>query len=456
MRDADLVQSLRRELGDEVRRRRDDLRLTQEAVAARVSCARESITQVERGRQDTSRELMARIDQALEADGALLAMHRELTELRRAARTAARSSSSEAEASEVDRRQFLQRAGALTAAAIAPSLHSPSAAGLQATAEAIRAAVFRYEGIPGLQHRPASAAPALPVLASTADGLWVAFQESRYSALALQLPDVLAGAQLVAGDGARNDQEQQLAARLLSETYQVAAFALTKLGDANAAWMTAERAMTTAARSEDLATLGAASRVLSYALGAAGRAPEAERIGIGAAEALEPGLGKASADYLSVYGSLMLKGAMAAAQAGRDRYAEDLLDEAEATARRVGEGCNHRHTAFGPSNVMAHRVAAAVDLGHGGRAVALAQQVRAAHLPAKERYAHLLIDAARGYGQWKKPAPALDTLLAAERLAPEEVQGQPKVRDLVRDLLEHQPRRDNRLRALAHRVGAWA
>lgn len=274
--------------------------------------------------------------------------------------------------------------------------------------------------------------------------------------MALQLPDVLASAQLVAGDSDRNDEEQQLAARLLSETYQVAAFALAKLGDANAAWMAAERGMTAAARSEDLATLGAASRVLSYALGAAGRATEAERIGIGAAEALEPGLGKASADYLSVYGSLMLKGAMAAAQAGRSQYAEDLLDEAEVTARRVGEGHNHRHTAFGPSNVIAHRVAAAVDLGDGGRAVTLAQHVRTEHLPAKERYAHLLIDAARGYVQWRKPAPALDTLLAAERLAPEEVQGQPKVRDLVQELLERQPRRDNRVRGLAYRVGAWA
>lgn len=316
--------------------------------------------------------------------------------------------------------------------------------------------MFRYEGIPGLQHHPLQVAPALPMLAATADALWVAFQGSRYSALALQLPDVLAGAQLAAGHGAKDDRDQQLASRLLSETYQVAAFTLTKLGDANAAWMTAERGMAAAAGSHDLATLGAASRVLSYALGSAGRTAEAERLGIGVAEALEPGLSHASGDYLSVYGSLMLKGAMAAAQAGRNRYAEDLLDEAEAAARRVGEGHNYRHTAFGPSNVIAHRVAAAVDLGDGGRAVTLAQQVRAEHLPAKERCAHLLIDAARGYAQWKKLAPALDTLLAAERLAPEEVQGQPKARDLVQDLLEHQPRRDNRLRGLAHRVGAWA
>lgn len=124
MRDADLVQSLLRELGNEVRRRRNELGLPQKAVAARASCARESITQIETARQYASPSLMASIDKALQAGGALLVMHRQLDELRRVARASAPADPSPGEGLEVDRRQLIRKAGVLAAAAMMPPLRA--------------------------------------------------------------------------------------------------------------------------------------------------------------------------------------------------------------------------------------------------------------------------------------------------------------------------------------------
>jgi hypothetical protein len=111
-------------------------------------------------------------------------------------------------------------------------------------------------------------------------------------------------------------------------------------------------------------------------------------------------------------------------------------------------------TAFGPTNVRVHRVATSVALGDGGTALEHAKHIRPARLPSLERRAQCLVDIARGYGQWGRTSEATKALLAAERMAPEEVRVQPKVRSLVLDLLHQRRCRDPELRRLAHRVGA--
>lgn len=75
-------------------------------------------------------------------------------------------------------------------------------------------------------------------------------------------------------------------------------------------------------------------------------------------------------------------------------------------------------------------------------------------LPSLERRAQCLVDVARGYGQWGRTSEATKVLLAAERIAPEEVRVQPTVRSVVLELVHQRRRRDPGLRRLAHRVGA--
>jgi hypothetical protein len=114
-------------------------------------------------------------------------------------------------------------------------------------------------------------------------------------------------------------------------------------------------------------------------------------------------------------------------------------------SRRPRPGC-------GPSRAV--RPAA---VGHWRPAAAAQPEIDPSHLPSLERRTHHLLDVAQGYGQWRKDHQALDALLHAERLAPQEVHRQPAVHRLVVELL-HRERRTTRpkLRELATRVGVLA
>ena len=91
------------------------------------------------------------------------------------------------------------------------------------------------------------------------------------------------------------------------------------------------------------------------------------------------------------------------------------------------------------------------------RAVEQARAIDPSQLPSLERRTHHLLDLAQGYGQWRKDHEAVDVLLHAERLAPQEVHYQPAVQRLVVELL-HRERRTTKpkLRELAARVGVLA
>jgi len=72
-------------------------------------------------------------------------------------------------------------------------------------------------------------------------------------------------------------------------------------------------------------------------------------------------------ESFSVYGSLLLRGAIAAAQHDQRATAQELLEEADGAAQRLGADGNLRRTAFGPANARLHRVNIAVTLGDAGR-----------------------------------------------------------------------------------------
>jgi hypothetical protein len=98
-----------------------------------------------------------------------------------------------------------------------------------------------------------------------------------------------------------------------------------------------------------------------------------------------------------------------------------------------------------------------VELGDAGPAIEQTRAIDPSQLPSLERRVHHLLDLAQGFGQWRKDHEALDALLQAERLAPQEVHLQPAVQRLVVELL-HRERRTTKpqLRELARRVGVLA
>ncbi|MEV8506388.1 hypothetical protein AB0368_16370 [Actinoplanes sp. NPDC051475] len=96
----------------------------------------------------------------------------------------------------------------------------------------------------------------------------------------------------------------------------------------------------------------------------------------------------------------------------------------------MGRDANHLWTAFGPTNVAIHRVAAAGELGDIQVAIDLGPRVDTAAMPMERRVRHAL-EVSRAYSAWNRQEEALSTLLHAEQMAPEQVRHHYLGRQLV-------------------------
>jgi transcriptional regulator with XRE-family HTH domain len=263
------------------------------------------------------------------------------------------------------------------------------------------------------------------------------YQACRYSQVANGLTRLLTGVQTACTvvTGERQSQVHTLSA----EAHHVAASILLKLGDHALAGLAADRSIQAARSSADPLTVGSSARILTHALAGSGHRAAAASTASSFAQRLDRDVPTHDGDSLSVYGSLLLRGAIAAAQRNDRHTAHELLSEAEDAGRRLGVDANLRWTAFGPTNVTLHRVNIAVALGDAGTAIDTARTVNLDRVAVTERKASLLIDTARAFLQYGKHKNAYLALRAANDLAPEEIAGRPAVRRLVRDLITSAP-----------------
>jgi transcriptional regulator with XRE-family HTH domain len=355
-----------------------------------------------------------------------------------------------------NRRDVLRNAALLGAAAgVSPAWSrdgSPGAAEEPAEVASIRDALLNYDGI---WEDEVGNLVDLASLGRQVQQAWLARQAVAYRQLGVLLPRVLTNAQLAVRqlDGDR----QRAANRLLAEAYQCVGFAMANTGRSDLAWIAADRGILAAKQSDDRLAIAASSRMLAHALLAMGRYDKAQQVAVTALTTLEPGLGSALPAQLSIYGALLQTSAVVAARRGDRAGASEFLAEATVIAQRLGGDRNDFWTVFGPTNVGIHRASVSVELGDAGRVIEQAGAIDPSRLPSLERRAHHLLDIAQGYGQWRKDHQALDALLDAERLAPQEVHHQPVVHRLVVELL-HRERRTTKpeLRELATRVGVLA
>lgn len=187
-----------------------------------------------------------------------------------------------------------------------------------------------------------------------------AYQQSRFTAAASRVAMLLADARLASQQC--KEVEQARVSQVLALSYQAAASVLTKVGQPDIAWIAAERGLNAAERSSSPSVRASLIRSVAFALHSTSR--------------FEPAMGlvESTADYLredisgddaalSVYGTLLLVGSMAAARFGDASRTAGYLQEAENAARRLGRDSNHLWTAFGPTNVAIHRVNTAMELG---------------------------------------------------------------------------------------------
>jgi hypothetical protein len=194
--------------------------------------------------------------------------------------------------------------------------------------------------------------------------------------------------------------------------------------------------------------------MLTYVVLDAGECDKAQQLGLAAAAGLEhtPRASATSATRLSILGALYLKCAVAAARCGDRSSAIALLDEASRAAQELDADRNDFWTAFGPTNVAVHAVSVAVELGEPGYALRQAGRVRLRRLPVAERRAQHLLDVARAHGQSRQDSEAVRFVLAAEKLAPEEVRLRPCTRALIADILHRAPVAGGELRKVADRL----
>ncbi len=306
----------------------------------------------------------------------------------------------------------------------------------QVEVEAIRSALERYEQISAFFYVPPEP-PRLDEMRKAVGHAWLTYQHAKIGMLARSLPRLLRDAQ--AADAAHTGTEAGTeAAHLLGQVYQIASSTLRKLGELELAWLAADRAIAVAQRAGDQLLAGIASLRIGNALLALGRARPALEVSVNIANRLAPCSGtEATPERLSVYGMLLLSGAMAAARIGDGATVRDLIGNAEDAAHRLGSDLNHYWTCFGPTNVQLHRAAAAVELGEGRLAVethdSMDQEGFHALLP--ERRAHHYIDLARGLAQVGDIERASEMLLEGDRVAPSEVRCRPIAHEVMSDVL---------------------
>jgi hypothetical protein len=332
----------------------------------------------------------------------------------------------------VRRRTFVGLTGAtLFGAVLADPIRSGPADAIESFAAVL--AAYASDAAGSTQDEP----PDLPSLAAAVARAKRDYQACRYSEVTEHLPALLGRVQ--AACAVLDGQDLSQAYTLSAEAHHVAASILFKVGDHGLGWLAADRSMQAARASEDPVTVASSARIVTHALMGSKHYKAATDTASTLAAKFDHDVSAHDPESLSVYGSLLLRGAIAAAQHENRGGADDLLTEAEEAAARLGDDLNLRWTAFGPTNASLHRVNIAVTLGDAGTAIDVARTVDLGKIDVTERKATFLMDTARAFLQCGRHERAYLALRAAEEIAPEEIIGRPGARRLVRDLMTTAP-----------------
>jgi transcriptional regulator with XRE-family HTH domain len=316
---------------------------------------------------------------------------------------------------------------------------------------AIKDAMFRYNGsarVLGVPDRPPVGSAELAVRISEA---FVCSQTESWSRLGPLVPDLIADAWQAAHTGTGEPQDRAFGQ--LSLVWRVTSRMLDRIGEKDLPWIAVERTMAAAERSGDGLLVAGAVWRLAVALRHNGYLQESIEVPLATAGVLRPRLAQ-SPQHASLYGALMLKGAVGAASVGDHVAVRDYLRECDRAAQLTGDR-NDFWFAFGPTNVAIHRVWLATELGDPIDALRQAAHVDDTALPGElaERRASHLITVAWSHYLRRHDDDALSALTAARAVAPEQLMFTHRVHDMLRQMLRRDRRRRRGLRELAEFVG---
>ncbi|MFE9190079.1 helix-turn-helix domain-containing protein [Micromonospora sp. NPDC007208] len=327
----------------------------------------------------------------------------------------------------------------------------PTPAGTPDGVDDIRAALARYE----TPHAPQQTTEEVRRQVGYA---WLSYQHAHYGQLVRVLPGLLDAAQ-----GVRTPD-------LLVQAYRITSSLLVKLGEAELAWLAADRAMSAAGDDPILAATAAIS--VAQALRASNRDRLALTAAVTAANRITPtpahsrdhevdgpsedqtdrqphdhrGGGRVapqrSAGEWAVGGTLLLQAALAAGGCGESRRADELIDRAAGVAAGLRGYDDVHRTSFGPIAVDVARVVVAAQRGQAVEALqrhgTVVRREAWRRLPAEYRGAYL-VDVARAYLQMGDLRGAARALVDADSVAPAEVRCRPLARTVIADVARAQP-----------------
>jgi len=304
---------------------------------------------------------------------------------------------------------------------------------------------------------PASDPPALDELERRTERAWDAAQASspwRYAHTGAVLPDLVSDAErAVRGyDG----DELRRAVAVAGSVYLLARAWLKWVGEHDLALLCAERSLSIAERSNDLAMRGAAAWNMAQALSTRGETAEVRAVTDDALRLLADDVRSEHAppELLSAWGALHLIGMVGAARDDDQADGRRLLAGAGRAAARLGGDRNDFRMAFGPTNVAIHRVAYSVELGHSRTAVRGAAGLDIGRASSVERRVSHRLDVAQSRTRLREDVPALRILIEAESESPEQVYYSVTARAMLREMLRREtPSTRPLLRPLAERVG---
>ncbi|CRK59474.1 Putative transcriptional regulator [Alloactinosynnema sp. L-07] len=301
---------------------------------------------------------------------------------------------------------------------------------------------------------PSAGAPNIDHLAARLAGAWKVRHASpdHRTQLGSILPSLIRDSQRAVrttrGDERRN------ARRVLAGVYQLADFFVAYQPAPELLWMVADRALTEGQEADDPYVAAGGAWAMVQALRDAGRWEEAVDLATDAMVRLQPRLDSAPADWRGMCGALEAEIAYVHARRGRAGDAWAHLENADAIARRLGDGYRHVQSSFSNAVMAAHATTVGVELRRPGDALQAANRVDPDQIASVPRRARHLIEIARAHYQ-RGERPAVWALLnASNRTAPETIRFNGWAREMLLDLVHTPPagmRED--VRSLAAAVG---
>lgn len=240
---------------------------------------------------------------------------------------------------------------------------------------------------------------------------------------------------------------------VLSNLYRLANLELRQYGDLDLAWIAADRSLLAAQQTRNRLLIAASAATMTVQTMIQGHPAEAVRLATAAVATLTDDLVERRGPALVVSGALHLYAAQAAARAEDPTESFAHLKAATGAAEELRVDREDYSLFFGPTNVGIQETGILVDLTDPIAALRRARDVKPEKLPSVNRQAYYHLHRSRAHVLRRQDREAVESILAAERVAPEQVQWDPMAREAVRAMLDRERRVLNpHLRQLAERL----